>query len=75
MLSPSPDLSPSESSRNSDELLIDDEPVSYGRLFDGSLLLPENAYEWGDDLLELAERLIDYRDKTQEVRRRNGSEV
>jgi hypothetical protein len=50
------------------ELLIDDEPVGYGRLADGSLFLAENAYEWGDDLGELAEKLIDYRDQVSQWR-------
>jgi hypothetical protein len=55
-------------------LLIDGEPVSYGTLFDGSLYLPENAYTQGEDLEELAEKLIDYRDRVNEVRGRRGGE-
>jgi hypothetical protein len=49
------------------ELLIDGEPVGYGRLVDGSLYLSENAYEWDDDLGTLAEKLIDYRDQAGAV--------
>jgi hypothetical protein len=50
-------------------VLIDGESVGHGRLADGSLYLDENAYEWGDDLAELAEKLIDYRDRTRATQR------
>jgi hypothetical protein len=45
------------------ELIIDDEPVPYGRLPDGQYYLHETAYEWSEDLLELARRLVDYRQR------------
>jgi hypothetical protein len=57
------------------EVLIDGEPVGHGRLADGSLYMDENAYEWGDDLAELAEKLIDYRDRTQAAQGRSGPEA
>ncbi|MER6815469.1 hypothetical protein ABT299_39895 [Spirillospora sp. NPDC000708] len=60
----------SDTSQAPVELLIDGEPVSYGTLFDGSLYLPENAYTQGGDLEELAEKLIDYRDRARAVRGR-----
>ncbi len=47
------------------ELLIDDEPVHYGRLADGSYALHEYAYDWQPDLMSLARRFIDYRDQAQ----------
>jgi hypothetical protein len=51
------------------ELLIDDEPVRYGRLPDGQYALHEYAYDWSDDLMDLARRFIDYRDRANEIRR------
>ena len=51
------------------ELLIDDEPVRYGRLPDGQYALHEYAYDWSDDLMDLARRFIDYRSRTDEIRR------
>jgi hypothetical protein len=51
------------------ELLIDGQPVRYGQLPDGKYYLEEYAYDWQDDLMDLARRFIDYRDKTDEVRR------
>jgi hypothetical protein len=47
------------------ELLIDEEPVSYGQLPDGSYFLHEYAYDWQGDLTQLAHRFIDYKDKTE----------
>ena len=51
------------------ELLIDDEPVRYDQLPDGSYALNEYAYDWHDNLIELAQRYIDYRDRTDEIQR------
>ena len=51
------------------ELLIDDEPVRYGQLPDGLYFLQEYAYDWTDSLMDLTIRLIDYRDKADEIRR------
>ena len=50
------------------ELLIDDEPVRYGRLLDGQYALHEYAYDPSDDLINLAQRFIDYRDRANEIR-------
>ena len=47
------------------ELLIDDEPVSYGRLPDGQFYLDSYAYDWHDDLMPLAKAYVDYRDKAR----------
>jgi hypothetical protein len=56
---------------DSDEqvLLVDGEPVPYGRLPDGQYFLREYAYDWSDDLMELATRWIDYRDRADAARR------
>jgi hypothetical protein len=51
------------------ELLIDDQPVRYGQLPDGQYYLEEYAYDWQDDLMGLARRFVDYRAKSDEVRR------
>lgn len=50
------------------ELLIDGRPVAYGRLPDGSYFLHEYAYDWTEDLLDLARRYIDYEKRVIEVR-------
>lgn len=51
------------------ELLIDDEPVRYGQLPDGSYAFEEYAFDWRDDLMDLARRFIDYRERAEEIRR------
>jgi hypothetical protein len=51
------------------ELLIDDQPVRYGQLPGGSYALHEYAYDWSDNLIDLAKRFIDYRDRADKVRR------
>jgi hypothetical protein len=51
------------------DLLIDDERIRYGKMPDGTYFLHEHAYDWRDDLVDLARALIDYRDRTDEVRR------
>jgi hypothetical protein len=51
------------------ELLIDDESIGYGQLPDGLYFLHEYAYDWSDDLMDLARRFIDYRSRTDEIRR------
>lgn len=56
------------------ELLIDDIPVLYGRLPNGKFFLNDYAYDWTDDLVELARRYITYRRKVQEVRARAAAQ-
>ena len=51
------------------ELLIDDESVRYRQLPDGRYALEEYAYDWTDDLMDLAQRFIDYRERAEEIRR------
>jgi hypothetical protein len=51
------------------ELLIDEQPVRYGQLPDGRYALEEYAFDWQDDLMDLARRFIDYRERAEEIRR------
>ena len=51
------------------ELRIDEQPVRFGQLPDGRYALEEYAFDWRDDLMELARRFIDYREKAREIRR------
>jgi hypothetical protein len=51
------------------ELHIDEQPVSYGQLPDGRYALEEYAFDWTDDLMDLAQRFIDYRERAEEIRR------
>ena len=51
------------------ELLIEAQPVRYGQLPDGSYALHDYAYDWDEDLIELARRFIDYQDQAEAVRR------
>ena len=51
------------------ELLIDNQPVRYGQLPDGQYALHEYAYDWTDNLMDLARKFIDYRDRADEIRR------
>ena len=51
------------------ELLIDSQPVRYGQLPDGRYALEEYAYDWQENLTDLARSFIDYREKVEEIRR------
>jgi hypothetical protein len=51
------------------ELRIDDEPIRYGQLPGGMYALHEYAYDWTENLMDLARRFIDYRDRADEIRR------
>ena len=51
------------------ELLIDDRPVRYGQLPDGRYFLHEYAYDWRDNLVDLARGFIDYQSRAEEIRR------
>jgi hypothetical protein len=64
---------PSRAREAQPDLLIDDELVRYGQLPDGSYALHEYAYDWHDDLIELAKRFIDYRDRADERRSGGGN--
>ena len=47
--------------------------MRYGQLPDGRYALEEYAYDWTDDLIDLAQRFIDYRDRSDEIRRQADS--
>ena len=51
------------------ELHIDEQPVRFGQLPDGRYALEEYAFDWTDDLMELARRYIDHRDRAEEIQR------
>jgi hypothetical protein len=51
------------------ELLIDGQPVRYGQFPDGRYALHEYAFDWTDNLMDLARRFIDYRSRTDRIRR------
>lgn len=51
------------------ELFIDEEQVHYSKLPDGSYFLPQYAYDWTEDVIDLARRFIDYHDRSDEIRR------
>ncbi|MFF1561903.1 tyrosinase family protein, partial [Streptomyces sp. NPDC058279] len=53
------------------ELLVDAKPIKYGQLSGGKYFLREFAYDWADNLTDLAMRFIDYRDTIDESRVRS----
>jgi len=55
------------------ELVIDNKPVSYGQLPEGLYFLDEYAFDWTDNLMELAQRFIDYQEKADKIRRERKS--
>jgi len=50
-------------------LRIDGIPVKYGRLPDGRYFLDQYAYDWTDDLEELARRFVEHQRKAEAIRR------
>ena len=50
------------------QLLIDGLPHRFGRLPDGKYFLDDYAYDWSEDLLELAQRFIDHKRVADEIR-------
>ena len=51
------------------ELLIDNKAVRYGQLPNGKYFLRDYAYDWSDDLVEVARRYIKYRQRVEKIRR------
>lgn len=51
-----------------EELLIDGQPVAFGRLVDGSYVLEDYAYDYTDDVEELARRYLDHRERAERAR-------
>ena len=61
--SPEPELEILESSQPlPPELFIDGKTVLYGRFPGGLYAIHENAFEWGEELLDVARKFIDYRE-------------
>ncbi len=56
------------------ELLIDGAPVRYAQLPGGLYFLDAYAFDWTDNLMELARRFIDYRRRAEKVRRDRASD-
>lgn len=62
------------------QLLIDGVSRAYGQLPDGKYYLDDYAYDWSDDLLEVAQRFVDHKRRADEIRakarksRRSGRE-
>jgi hypothetical protein len=56
------------------ELVIDNVRVGYGRLPNGKFFLDDYAYDWTDDLQELARRYIAYQRRVDEVRAESSSQ-
>lgn len=54
-------------------VLIDGEPVRWGRLDDGSYYLHEFAYEPADSLAEVAKRYVDHLERAKKLKSARGS--
>jgi len=52
----------------SPELLIDNTLIRYGQLPGGLYFLHDYAYDWSDNLADLAKKFIDYRRKVEKIR-------
>lgn len=51
------------------ELVIDDKPIIYGQLPDGSYALQEYAYDWQNNLIDLAKKFVDYQETSEKIKR------
>jgi hypothetical protein len=58
---------------NEMELIIDNTSVRYGRLPGGLYFLHDYAYDWSDNLMELARKFVDYRRTADKIRRERQS--
>ena len=56
------------------ELLIDEKPVNYGQLPDGMFFLDEYAYDWQDNLIDLAKHFIDYKSNVEKSHKNKREE-
>jgi hypothetical protein len=55
------------------ELLIDNKAVRYGQLPNGQYFLHQYAFDWSDDLTEVARRFIKYQERVDKIRRERTS--
>jgi hypothetical protein len=49
------------------ELIIDGKPTKYGQLPDGSYALQDYAYDWHNNLIDLAKEFIDYEETSEKI--------
>jgi hypothetical protein len=56
------------------EMLLDHVPLRYGQLPGGLYFLHEYAYDWTDNLVELARRFVNYRNQIGKTRQQRESE-
>jgi hypothetical protein len=56
------------------ELLIDNVPVKHGRLPNGKYFLDDYAFDWTDDLIELARRYVSYRARVATVKAKQAAQ-
>jgi hypothetical protein len=55
------------------ELLVDKIPMRYGQLPNGKYFLQGYAYDWSDNLIEVARRFIKYRERVEKIRQTASS--
>lgn len=55
-----------------ESLLINNKPMKYGQLPEGSYFLEEYAYDWKDNLEDLAKAFIDYQGNVKKIRNKKG---
>lgn len=55
------------------ELLIDSIKVRYGQFPNGKYFLQGYAYDWSDNLVEVARRFIKYRERVEKIRQTASS--
>ncbi|ACL65255.1 twin-arginine translocation pathway signal [Anaeromyxobacter dehalogenans 2CP-1] len=55
------------------ELRIDGRRVAHGRLPNGMYFLDDYAFDWTDDLMELARRYVSHRRRAQQIRARSSA--
>jgi hypothetical protein len=56
-----------EGARQQGDLVIDGEVVRFGQLIDGSYFLHDYAFDWHEDLLQVARRWIDHRIRARSI--------
>lgn len=57
-----------KTSKDDMQLMIDGVPHGFGQLPDGRYFLDDYAYDWCEDLLELAQRFIDHKRVADKIR-------
>lgn len=55
------------------ELLVDNILIRYGQLPNGKYFLQGYAYDWSDNLIEVARRYIKYRERVEKIRQAASS--